>query len=242
MVRLGVVLIVLGAVLGVYGSREAFVSSGARSEPTAVELAKLEAGETPDNYYVRIGEHVPLYPAALFAYKTSKYSKEEPGPGPPITYCFYPIVSRSHPAVQAIEGFARKAGAAGNLPDLEMLPDVTDFRVLVKTKRFETAGSIPDNTNVAASVEGLIINRISSLGSDEKDLIRKQFPKVNLDKVLILEEGRKPTSLLAAVGMILGALVLVGGGIAACFAKRGKKPVVADNSAGPQSWPDQGPV
>ena len=73
------------------------------------------------------------------------------------------IVSRSHPAVQAIEEFARK-GAPGNLPDLDVLPDVTDFRVLV------------------------------------------------------------------------------GGGIGACFAKRGKKAAVAGRSAAPQSWPDQGPV
>ncbi|HUT10336.1 MAG TPA: hypothetical protein VMY42_07565 [Thermoguttaceae bacterium] len=206
--RFLMVLIVGGGALVFFGGREYLVSSGASSDPVEVDLAKLEAGETPENNHVKIGEHVSLYPASVYEYQQSKYASGEPGPDTTVTHSYYPILSMEHPFIQKLvetEG--------------EDVPDITDFAVLVKTKRFKTIRAIPDEMNTCASVQGLVINRIDSLDSEEKKLIKESFPLVKLDNVLILEEGRKPASLLLSLGMIFGGVALVVAGIGAFVVK-----------------------
>ncbi len=58
MFRFGLILIVIGGAICFLGVQEYRVSSGTSSEPVDVDLAKLEAGEKPENNYVKIGEHV----------------------------------------------------------------------------------------------------------------------------------------------------------------------------------------
>jgi hypothetical protein len=206
MVRGGIVLLVLGAVLGYYATQEMRVSSGSQSEPLAVDLAKLEAGETPSSNYVRVGEHWAICPAAVYRWKPSKYdTKKEATSSTSIEYCYYPIVTKSHPSIPVIER-AMNQQIDGPL-------DLGTFRVLVKSKRYATVGSIPGKLVMQSSMDGLIVNRISSLDADEATWVKKGFPKLNVDKVLILEEGRKPTSIWAGMAMMLGALALAGGGV-----------------------------
>jgi hypothetical protein len=37
-----------------------------------------------------------------------------------------------------------------------------------------------------------VINRIDSLGQEERELVLESFPEVNLDKVWIIGQGRRP--------------------------------------------------
>ena len=137
MVRGGIVLLILGAVLGYYATQEMRVSSGSQGEPLAVDLAKLEAGETPESNYVRVGEHWALYPINVYAYKTGKYDKnQQPGPTTSITHCYYPLISKSHSFAAVIPKLMK-----GNFDG--PLPDFSTFCVLVKTKRYATLGAIP---------------------------------------------------------------------------------------------------
>src|SRR5262249_23115044 len=62
-------------------------------------------------------------------------------------------------------------------------------------------------------VQGLVINVVSPLSSKEKDLIRDSFPSINFDKLLILEEGRTPTSALWSTSLIFGGIAVLLGGI-----------------------------
>ena len=207
MVRGGVVLLILGVVLGYYATQELRVSSGSQGEPLTVDLAKLEACETPESNYVRVGEHLPSYNGAV--YRTTKQSGNQVAPTTPISYCYYPIISTSHPFTQAMRRL--QTGEVQNgVPEI---PELSNFRVLVRSHRFDAVGEIPDTFTTCASVDGLIINRISPLAADEANLIKKSFPKLNLDEVLILEEDRKPTSMWAGIAMMVGAFALAGGGI-----------------------------
>lgn len=97
---------------------------------------------------------------------------------------------------------------------------LADFTVLVKTKRFSTIGAIPEQFSLEDQVQGLVVNQIASLKDDEKNLITSQFPAVNIDKVLILDDGRRP-SVLIGLAMLLGGLVLSGGSVAGLFMKQG---------------------
>lgn len=224
MVRGGIVLLIAAVALGVYAGREMAVSSGTQSEPLAVDLAKLEAGETPASNYVRVGEHWALYPISVYGYRKGKYdTNKQPTSTTSITHCYYPLISKSHSFAAVIPKVIQ-----GNFDG--PAPDFSTFRVLVKTERFGTLGSIPKNPALRNSVDGLFINRISSLDKEEAKLLKQEFPRLDLDKVLILEEDRKPTSMAAGMGMMFGAIALAGGGVGLFVVnQRRKKAAAYDN-------------
>jgi len=106
-----------------------------------------------------------------------------------------------------------KYGGPSNIPDAEY-PEVDTFRVLVKTKRFKTESSIPNGISSDDSLKGLVINLIRSMDAEEKKLIKQSFPKVNIDDVIILEDGREPASMMVSLGMIGGGILLALAGLA----------------------------
>ena len=181
-------------------------SSGTSREAKQVELAELEQGEAPTNTHLRISSHLALYGASVYEYEESKYSSGAPSGSAKVNHCYYPIYSVEHPVMVAF----------ANEEEIDEA-QLGTFAVMVKTKRFKTVNSIPDGIDEAASVQGLVINRIGSLDSEEKKLVKQSFPTVNFDKVLILEEGRKPSSLLITLGMLLGGLALIVVGVGLFF-------------------------
>jgi len=57
MFRLKIALIIGGAFLAFFGLQEYRVSMGTSAEPAQIDLAKVEAGETPSNNHWLLGEH-----------------------------------------------------------------------------------------------------------------------------------------------------------------------------------------
>ena len=208
MFRLKIALIVLGGFLVWFGFKEFRVSSGTSSEPEVVDLAAFEKGEQPDNSCIQIQAHSAIYSASVYEYEASSYSSNDPGPSAKVNHTYYPIISPSHPFNVRWDELAEKYGSFDDVPETEELPDLDTFVVLVKTERFKTVGAIPDNVVDESSVSGLLVNRISGLDNEEKDLVRQNFPTVDPDKLLILEEGRKPSSLFKSLGMLGGGLLL----------------------------------
>ena len=178
MFRIKLAMVVIGGVVAFIGFEEFKVSQGTSTEPESVSLADLEKGTAPDNAHLQIGEHIALYGTAVYEYEQSKYESGEPGPNAKVNHCYYPIFSHEHPMLASEE----PGGSTG------------DFAVLVKTKEFRTVGSIPDGFAEVASIKGLVINKISSLDSEEKSLVNQSFPGANLDKGLMLEQNRTPAS------------------------------------------------
>ena len=68
---------------------------------------------------------------------------------------------------------------------------------------------------VSPKVSGMVVNSISSVGWEEQNLLRGAFPDIDFKDILILQEGRKPTSPTFSFGMMGGggALMLVGLGL-----------------------------
>ena len=114
--------------------------------------------------------------------------------------------------MQELRKFILEMASSPNGAATRHPPTIKEFKVLVKTNKFKTIGGIPDDFPLEPSLQGLVINRIHSLGKDEKNLIQQSFPQLDLTKVLILEEGRKPTSSLLALGMVLGGIVVAASG------------------------------
>lgn len=82
----------------------------------------------------------------------------------------------------------------------------------MKSKRYSNTSELPEGFDEAESVQGLVINKISNLKDEELDLLRQSFPSLNPEKILVLEEGRKPAGAAKKFGMIGGGglLSLVG--------------------------------
>ena len=85
-------------------------------------------------------------------------------------------------------------------------------QVIVKS----THASDEDHLNTLRArtrLQGLVVNRIEALGSEEREILAKDYPGIDFDKCIILEEGRQPSSggmvfLMGGGGL---ALVVVGG-------------------------------
>jgi hypothetical protein len=192
MFRIKLIIAVLGGIIVFWGVQEFRVSQGASAEPVAADLAALESGQEPPNLHMQLGPHLALYPALVYEVTQSKYASGDPGPTAKVNHCYYPIISPNHPVVASEEPNAQ----------------LEQFAVLVRSKRFKTIADIPDDSREEASISGLVVNRVQSLDKEERKLILESFPSVNLDKVLLLEDGRRPASLAKSGGMIGGGLLL----------------------------------
>jgi hypothetical protein len=216
---LSLLLAIGGFCLCGFGWTEGKVGAKATVEPVEADLAMLEAeaGKPLDNYHLKIGPHYACYYCTVYSYQTKKGAPRKAEANTKLSYAFYPIVSPSNPDVQDLPALEKKHGGLSKVPEDELtLP--TRFVVLVKTTRFKNVGDLPDDAiSHMDSVQGLVINEISSLGSDEKKLIQEEFPDIDFKKVLILEEGRKPFSTTTASLMMFGGLALIGAGIVVFF-------------------------
>jgi hypothetical protein len=223
--RFVLILIVVGGFLIYMGYQEYRVSGGESSEPEEVDLAEVEKGNVPENTYLKIKEHVALYPAAVYSY-SAKSEQANPPASTSVNYSFHPIISTSHPFATAIEELASKQIESENIQDFEV-PEIKEFAVIVKTEKFETIGDIPENMRGEDSIEGLVINKIDSLDKEEKELLKQSFPSADLDKVLILEDGRKPAPMIKWLGMIGGGILLIVVGIGILVRGRSTPPTVS---------------
>ncbi len=219
MSRLKLVLLVGGVMLAWFGVQELRVSRGTTDEPLDVALADVEQGKVPENNHWRLGEHFALYNACVYEYEQSRGAVGEPNAMARVNYCYYPVVSNEHPLIQKLAELVSQYGDLDQAPQDE-IPPLNGFAVVVKTKQFSTIGSIPSEWDKVAATEGLVINTIGSLKSDEAKMFKESFPQLNTDKLVILEAGRKPASLAKSGGMIGGGLAVSLAGLAWMIAGR----------------------
>jgi hypothetical protein len=217
MFRIKLAMAILGGVLAFVGIQEWRVSSGTTTEPIAVNLVDVEKGKVPDNSHWNLGEHVAVYDTGVYEYSQSKYDTSEPDAGTSITHYYYPVLSSEHPFLAQLRSLSEKYGSVESIP-AEEVPALTDIAVIVKTKQFDTIGSIPSSWEIVPNLQGLVINRISSLSRKEAELLQGGLPGLNTEKLLILEAGRQPASTAKSLGMISGGAIVALAGVAWMFA------------------------
>jgi hypothetical protein len=62
---------------------------------------------------------------------------------------------------------------------------------------------------------GMVTNRVTKLGPTEKRLLRESYPNTDLDRCLIIEEGREPSGVGKVMALGAAGVILVLAGIGA---------------------------
>lgn len=221
MFRLKLILIVAGGFIAFMGYEEFKLSGFAKAEAVVVALEDLEAGAELENAHIIIEEPVSVYGGLIYEYRQSKYDTGEPDANTSVSVTYYPIISQSHPFMAGLNALFEKYPEG--IPEEVPVPDLGNFRVLVKTDRFNTVANFPYDSLVSDErVQGLVVNEVESLDAEEIGLLRESFPNADFGQVLILEEGREPASSGKYLGMMGGGVALMLLGLAS-FAVGGKK-------------------
>lgn len=212
LVRIVIILILAGGVLIFFGVRDYILVSGSSQEPLEIDLEDLENDVSIDTNHIKIGPHYALYAGCIFEYDTDQWSSDEYTDYTDLNHIYYPIISENHQYFIQLGELAAEYGDIENIPD-ELWPEIEDFPVLVKTTDFDTVGDIPETWLYEEEVQGIVINKIKSLDSEEKKLLRESFPIADLDTVLLLDKGREPGSSVFPLLMVAGGVILIGIGI-----------------------------
>lgn len=172
-------------------------------------MADIEKGMVPDNFHVRIGSHWGIVSELIYEYENTESN---------VTKTYYPIISEEHPFNKAVDAYHAKY-PDGDGPADEF-PVFKDFTVLVLTDRWSNTSQFPEFWTNPESIQGLFVNEVEKLGSEELDLLRQSFPSINPDNFYILEEGRAPGNQMAALGMMGGGGILSFAGVGAMVMRR----------------------
>ena len=105
-------------------------------------------------------------------------------------------------------------------PRVKDLPAVRTVRVLIKSTRARNEDQL--YALGEGPLEGVVVNHISGLGSDERRLLKESYPDVDFDACWIIEAGKRPASTGTLLGMIGGGggLAVVAAGMLLMAAKR----------------------
>ena len=193
--NIGCFLGLVGLGLIVFGYSEFRLAIRESGSPASFRLEDLEAGAKPSQNHVLLGRHVRLYSLAVYRAK----AKEIGDPKARLDYVLVPIFSPEHPFYKEWS----KQREEGNVR-------LDKLRVVLRTTRHATLADIPAWTVEEPSLEGMVVNDIQSLGKDEIALLREEFPGANFEDVLLIEEGRRPTSLLVSACCLVGGTLLAG--------------------------------
>lgn len=186
------------------GWQEWRIAQAARTMPSEVSLADLQRREAngveavSENAHVRFGPCLALYQSAMYSYRQSLLYGGGGGPSTELKDVFVPIVPVEDPRVEALsDPLSPQARRGMTLAHLK-------HRVLLKTRRVTRIGDIPKEEQRIDMVQGIIVNDVRALDSNERGLLELNARHMNPAEIIIIEEGRRPLGMTVVWG-ILGA-------------------------------------
>ncbi len=183
-------ILIAGIGLLVLGVKECRLAGSAKGDPQTITCAQLGENGPGDNVHIVMSDFILLEQSYIYAERYGSWTE--------VWIPAVPLDGAYHAEVRArIE----KDG------DNATMPPVKDLRVLVKL------ADAKDEADVATAgqketLQGMVINDVDSLESDERKLLKESYPGIDFDNCWILETGREPGGLGKIILMILGGLVL----------------------------------
>lgn len=175
------------------GWNDLVLRQGTSESPVEVSIEQLEAGELPDSPFWRIGEHVAMTNVGVYQYSRHRGEKAEPTAKTAVQFYYYPVISKQHSLLAGAPSMGNPSVAFDRV-SMPASPAFEDFTVLVKTRRYATVGALPTRATEGAQIQGMAINRVARLSDKERKEFATLFPHLDLDKLVIFEEGRSPAA------------------------------------------------
>lgn len=222
--KLQLAIVIGGIFLAVYGHKERSLAQGAEAEPRTVTLRELEEGGTGSNAHVVVTDFVPL--VDFIVVRTKEHSSEPDK----WDQSWIPLIPSDSEHV-------KKLMAAD---ENEQLP-APRVRVILKTGSGSQASL--ENYLRTESIQGMIVNAVESLGSEEQGILRQRYAASDVSRLLILEEGRTPTKTPLATAMFFAGIciALAGAGWAvASFIQPDRRPAPRTRRRPPPDEPPRG--
>lgn len=186
--RISIALVVIGIVAVVYGIKEKMLADASSDKPEVISLKKLiERG--PDGNANVIVTDFQLCSNFVKAFKTVAGQATDD----PWTKVWVPAIPR--------------IGILGFIKDV---PGNQIHAIIYSTH----VGNQDDLHRVlsVSQLHGMVVNRITSLSSKEKEILQNRYTGIDFDRCIIIEEGRTPLNadvLSLAIGG--GGMLFLGG-------------------------------
>ncbi|HEY7086846.1 MAG TPA: hypothetical protein VH518_02080 [Tepidisphaeraceae bacterium] len=196
--RILLICVIAGGFLLWFGLKEWRLSQAASVTPQKISCAELEKSGPGSNAHIILTDYV-LSPSG-FVYQGTKNSDAT------WSIIWIPAVPSDGEYVKQV----LKLVQAGE-KDVDKLPVPKNIKLIVKTRTVHNETEL-DQFRDRETIEGLIVNKVEALGSQERNLLASSYPGIDFSTCYILEEGRKPKSAGASAGMMGGGggLVLLG--------------------------------
>jgi hypothetical protein len=192
--RILLAMIVLGGAMAFAGVQQMRLAGAAKPQAQAMSCAKLIRDGVGDNAHVLLTDFIWVDSGIVT--ETGKRGTAWKNVWVPVV----PFGGEYHKQV-----LATLDTATGALPANQ--PKPTDIRVIVQSSRVADEAAL-EALAKQDTLDGVVVNKISSLGSKQKQILAESYPGVNFDNVLVLEHGRVPWSSGKSVGTIAGGAVL----------------------------------
>lgn len=197
-------VLIAGIGLVILGVKECRLASSAKDDPQAITCAQLAEKGPGENVHIVMSDFLLLEQSYVYAERLGTW-----------TEVWIPAV----PFGGAYHTEARTRIERDG--DNATMPPVTDLRVLVKLTDAKNEAGV-SKAGQEETLQGMVINDVDSLDSEERKLLKESYPGIDFDKCWILETGREPGGLGKIILMILGGLVLSLGMIGFWIAGRSK--------------------
>ena len=198
-----------GGFLTFSGYQEYVVSSNTKSTPSKIKVEDLEKGKKLDNNFVELEEHIALIGGCVYSARLNK-GEHSVKDSSKLEYIYYPVISYENPFLDKQDKLVEKFGSYDAIPP-NQLPKFSDVKVMIKSTKYATVGSIPMEVDHKDNFKGLVINSIDSIKNEEAALLRQSFPGLNVSKVIIIEQDRKPSSMMLSLLMMAGGVLVIVG-------------------------------
>lgn len=166
-----------------------------------VELNDLESASATEQTYIRLHTHYRIYSHLIYAHHTGTDDQGN------VDAVWYPVISTKHPKASKIEQLRSEHQSYVRIPQ-DSVPMVDDFAVLVKTQQFDTQIELPRGVERSQKIKGEVF-RYTTLDKPERDIIKRAYPKMDLDRLVVLQHERVPAGLIIAMGLLFMGLPLL---------------------------------
>lgn len=189
-----------GAVLLFMGGREFMLARKTEAEPAKISCAALSKDGPGDNAHVVMSDFV--FSLSSFVYEEERHSKA-------YNKIWVPALPLDGPWHQQLKAyFAMDEAERAKVPE----PVPNDFHVIVVSDEVSSDAALAKLAD-APTLQGIVVNEIESLSSEEKKLLKQSYPGVDLDKCWILEHKREPKGMMTIALFALAGLGAIGLGI-----------------------------